>query len=77
MPNGKSDIMAQAVYLAQLEAQKNSCKCTTCRILRKATTAMTKQFLGEAEEGNPGIQEVVQAASKQADAALNLGEEDD
>jgi len=38
---------------------------------------MTKQFLGEAEEGNPGIQEVVQAASKQADAALNLGEEDD
>lgn len=57
MPNGKSDIMAQAVYLAQLEAAKGNCKCATCRILRKATRAMTEQFLGSAEVVNPGVKE--------------------
>lgn len=45
--NGKSDAMAQAVYLAQLEAQKGTCKCKTCQLLRKATQVMTSQFLGQ------------------------------
>ncbi len=41
------DTMAQAVFLAQLEAAKSTCKCNTCRILRRASTMMTAQFLGE------------------------------
>ncbi len=53
MPNGRSDIMAQAVYLAQLEAARGQCKCRTCQILRKANKAMTDQFLGKTSE-NPG-----------------------
>jgi len=77
MPNGKSDIMAQAVYLAQLEAQRGNCKCNTCRILRKATKAMTAQFLGETEGANPGAQEVIQKVSRQAGESLNLGDEEE
>lgn len=41
----QQDIMAQAVWLAQLEAAKNNCQCRTCQILRKAATAMTDVFL--------------------------------
>ncbi len=37
--------MAQAVYLAQLEACKNGCQCKTCQILRKATESLTTEFL--------------------------------
>ena len=49
MPNGQKDIMAQTVYLAQLEAAKGTCKCRTCQILRKGNQAMTDQFLGKAQ----------------------------
>ncbi len=77
MPNGKSDIMAQGVYLAQLEAQRGNCKCNTCRILRKATKALTAQFLGETEGANPGAQEVIKKVSEQTRETLNLSEEDD
>jgi len=45
MPNGKKDYMAQAVYLAQLQANKGNCQCNTCKILRKATEQMTADFL--------------------------------
>ena len=53
MVSGQRDIMAQAVYLAQLEAARGTCKCRTCQILRKANKAMTDQFLGKVSE-NPG-----------------------
>ena len=46
MPNGK-DTMAQAVYLAQLEAARGTCKCKVCRILRKGNKMMADQFLAE------------------------------
>ncbi len=49
MTMGRSDIMAQAVYLAQLESAKGDCQCRTCQILRKGSQAMTDQFLA----GNP------------------------
>jgi len=45
MVSPRKDIMAQAVYLAQLEAAKAKCKCATCRILRKVSGVMTEQFL--------------------------------
>ena len=77
MPNGKSDIMAQAVYLAQLEAAKNSCKCTTCRILRKATKSMTEQFLGSTGTGTPGATEASKAAPVPLADLINVDEEED
>ncbi len=69
---GSSDIMAQAVFLAQLEAAKGGCKCNTCRILRRASTMMTAQFLqagGSETPGDPGI-----PASSEV---LTLGKEDE
>uniref|UniRef100_A0A6H1ZR50 Uncharacterized protein n=1 Tax=viral metagenome TaxID=1070528 RepID=A0A6H1ZR50_9ZZZZ len=52
MPNGKSQY-AQAVYLAQLQACKGSCKCKSCELLRKAADAMTEETLNPTP-GNPG-----------------------
>lgn len=77
MPNGKSDVMAQAVYLAQLEAAKNNCKCTTCRILRKATRTMTEQFLGGPGGDSPGAAEVLKAAGLPGAEVVNLEDEED
>jgi hypothetical protein len=45
MPNGKKDTMAQAVYLAQLEANRGTCKCKVCRILRKGSEEAADAFL--------------------------------
>ncbi len=45
MSKDESNVMAQAVFLAQLEAAKSKCDCRTCQILRKATEAMTAQFM--------------------------------
>jgi len=44
MPNGKSKY-AQAVYMAQLQACKGTCKCKSCQLLRKAADAMTEETL--------------------------------
>uniref|UniRef100_A0A6H1ZV14 Uncharacterized protein n=1 Tax=viral metagenome TaxID=1070528 RepID=A0A6H1ZV14_9ZZZZ len=77
MPNGKNDVMAQAVYLAQLEAAKNNCKCNTCRILRKATKTMTEQFLGSPGEDSPGVGEALKAAGVPAAGVIDLGDEED
>lgn len=68
MANGQKDIMAQAVYLAQLEASKGKCNCKACKILRKATSRMTAEFLQEAP-ANPGSQSLVDAG------LVNPGEE--
>jgi len=69
--------MAQAVYLAQLEAAKGSCKCATCRILRKATKAMTEQFLG-GSEGNPaGVKDAMELARRVSGEVVTLDEEDE
>lgn len=63
MTMGRSDIMAQAVYLAQLESAKGDCQCRTCQILRKASQAMTDQFLA-GNLTNPGSKaEVVDLTS--------------
>jgi hypothetical protein len=46
MAQSGSDIMAQAVFLAQLKAAQGKCECEVCRILRKATDQMAMAFLG-------------------------------
>jgi hypothetical protein len=53
MNTGRNELMAQAVYLAQLEAQKGTCKCKTCQILRQASNAMVNQFLGKPNPVSP------------------------
>jgi hypothetical protein len=47
MPNGTNNELAQAVYLAQLFAARNTCKCKACRLLRQASDSMMDQMLGE------------------------------
>lgn len=46
MASTKSDVMAQSVYLAQMEAAKGTCKCRACQILRKGNQLMSAEFLG-------------------------------
>lgn len=77
MPNGKSDIMAQAVYLAQLEAARGNCKCATCRILRKATKSMTEQFLGGTGDNPQGIKGAIEAVPVEGSSQLAGDEEED
>ena len=67
MPDGDS-ALAQSVYLAQMFAQKGTCNCEACQLLRKATEGMISQFLGGALPGaGTGMAELV----KQASAAVN------
>jgi hypothetical protein len=77
MPNGKSDVMAQAVYLAQLEAARGTCKCKTCRILRKAATMMTDQFLSPGSANPAGIKDVIESVKAQTTETFSLGEGDE
>jgi hypothetical protein len=47
MVMGQKDTMAQAVYLAQLEAAKGKCQCNVCKILRKGADNAAAAFLAE------------------------------
>jgi len=77
MPNGKSDIMAQAVYLAQLEAANGKCKCRACQVLRKASKVMTDQFLA-GNAANPGGKSArVLDPTATAGEVINLGEDEE
>ena len=58
MPNGKSQY-AQAVYLAQLQACKGSCKCHPCQLLRKAADAMTEETLNPTPGKTGGIEDAM------------------
>ena len=60
MPNGKSQY-AQAVYLAQLQACKGSCKCRSCQLLRKAADSMTEETLNPAQGNVPSVEEAMTA----------------
>lgn len=64
MPNGKSQY-AQAVYLAQLQACKGSCKCKSCELLRKAADVMTEETLNPTP-GNPASVEDAMSALEAA-----------
>ncbi|MBA7559832.1 hypothetical protein ES708_01448 [subsurface metagenome] len=64
MPDGKSQY-AQAVYLAQLQACKGTCKCRSCQLLRKAADSMTEETLNPSP-ANPGGVEDALATLKDA-----------
>lgn len=62
MPNGRSDVMAQYVYLAQLQAVKGKCKCNVCQLLRKGADAATAALLSGEQPSTvkmPGVGELV------------------
>jgi len=55
MPDGKDGI-AQAFYLAQLQACKGSCKCNVCKLLRRAADLQTEALLNPQGEGQQGTE---------------------
>ena len=62
MPDGKSQY-AQAVYLAQLQACKGSCKCKPCELLRKAADAMTEETLNPTPSNSTDIEDAMSMLS--------------
>ena len=44
MANGDNKV-AQAFYLAQLQACKGKCQCNVCKLLRTASDNMTEELL--------------------------------
>ena len=58
MPDARNDIMAQAVFLAQLEAAKGKCNCKACAILRRSSDMMTASFLNP-QAASPAVDENV------------------
>lgn len=49
MGNDQRGIVAQAVYMAQIEAAKGECDCKVCQLMRQVNEAMTQTVLA----GNP------------------------
>ncbi len=62
--DGRNDTMAQAVFLAQLQAAKNNCQCSTCKILRRASDMMTASFLKPQATPQGGSGELADIAAK-------------
>ena len=56
--DGKSQY-AQAVYLAQLQACKGSCKCNPCKLLRQAADAMTEETLNPTPANPMGVEDAM------------------
>jgi hypothetical protein len=54
MPDG-DQALAQTIYLANLYAQKGTCQCDACQLLRQSTEAMIKQVLGRSAPGQGGV----------------------
>ncbi len=48
------DLVAQYVYLAQLQAAKGTCKCKACELLRRGADAMTESVLSQPAGGSAG-----------------------
>ena len=60
MPDGKSQY-AQAVYMAQLQACKGSCKCKSCELLRKAADHMTEETLNPSPVNPASVEDAMTA----------------
>jgi hypothetical protein len=52
---GEDQGLAQSIYLANMFAQRNTCQCTACQLLRKATDGMIKQVLTPSAPGQGGL----------------------
>jgi hypothetical protein len=62
---------AQYLYLAQLDAQKGSCNCKACQLLRKSNDAMVTDALAPAADPQ-GV--ALAAAAKAAAGGDETGE---
>lgn len=58
MPDGK-DSIAQAFYLAQLQACKGKCQCNVCKLLRRAADLQMASMLNPQKGSAPGVQEII------------------
>lgn len=58
MQQGK-DAIAQAFYLAQLQACKGSCKCNVCKLLRNAADLQMAAMLNPGAGKTPGAAEAL------------------
>lgn len=77
MPDGDSNL-AQAIYLAQLFAARNTCKCKACQLLRKASDDMTDQMLGASPlkgEGKKKGKVSIPGVDISPQDLINVGEE--
>jgi hypothetical protein len=46
MPDGDQKL-AQSIYLANMFAQRGTCQCRACQLLRQSTDEMINQVLGK------------------------------
>lgn len=76
MPNGKDQI-AQAFYLAQLQACKGNCKCNVCKLLRRAADLQMQSMLNPQGAKTPGVQEVIDLAKMPGLGSDLLSEEEE
>lgn len=70
---GNSDqSLAQSIYLANMFAQRKTCDCTACKLLRRSTDVMINQALAPANtEGQQLDQDaLVKAAEALASAGM-------
>jgi len=71
MVNQARDLVAQYVYLAQLQAAKGTCKCKACELLRRGADAMTDSVLAQ-PAGGGGL--TADGAALLREAARGAGE---
>lgn len=76
MPDGK-DSIAQAFYLAQLQACKGKCQCNVCKLLRRAADLQMASMLNPKGGTAPGGQEIIDL-NKLTSTGVNplMGEEE-
>jgi len=72
MATSNREIMAQYIFLAQLEAQKSACKCKVCLLLRKGCDAAVAQALeaSKATTPVPGAEEIMLAGAEQGEQSI-------
>jgi len=68
MPEGK-EAVAQAFYLAQLQACKGKCQCNVCKLLRSATDQMTAEMIQGKGDNTPTAEGIL-ASMKEAGISL-------
>lgn len=76
MSNGDTKL-AQAIYLANMYAQRKECDCQACKLLRQATDGMIQAFLGGAGPGQGlDMTQLVKQAQGQGQVSEALTGED-
>ena len=75
MPNGK-DSIAQAFYLAQLQACKGKCQCNVCKLLRRAADLQVQAIINPKGGQAPGVKPALDLTKTSMPGDILLGEEE-